>query len=192
MIKRDQIRQCIAALPLAVCLLTCERLSADEPLRSGLQPGEQILALFEPLNVTGPYAGEPHCLVCENGASPVAMVFARTLNEPLVHLLARLDHATAKHKEHEMGSFAVFLSEDENLVPRLETAAKKQDLKHLVLATDPPAGPDGFKVSAAAEVTVVLYREHKVIANHAFRPGELNGKAIERVLADVPRLVQEK
>jgi hypothetical protein len=190
MIHCDRTWLCVAAL--AISLLCCQPLAADEPFQSGLQPGEQIFSLFEPLNVTGPYAGEPHCLVCENGASPVAMVFARTLSEPLARLLARLDQATAKHKEHEMGSFAVFLSDDEQLVPRLEGAAKKQNLKHLILATDPPAGPDGFKVAAAADVTVVLYREHKVVANHAFRPGELNDKAIERILADMPRLVQEK
>ena len=49
-----------------------------------------------------------------------------------------------------------------------------------------------FKVSSEADVTVVLYREHKVIANHAFRNGELNDKAIDKILADVPRLVQKK
>lgn len=192
MTRRNRIRLFVAALSLAACLSTGSRLAADEPLQSGLQPGEQIFALFEPLNVTGPYAGEPHCLVCENGASPVAMVFARTLSEPLVRLLSRLDQATGKHQQHQMGSFAVFLDDDEQLIGRLKETANKTALKHLILATDPPAGPEGFKVSPKADVTVVLYREHKVVANHAFRKGELNDKAIEQILANVPRLMQDK
>jgi hypothetical protein len=192
MIKSDHSWRLLAAFSLAACLLTIQPLVASEPLKSGLQPGEEILGLFEPLNVTGPYAGEPHCLVCENGANPVAMVFARMLSEPLVQLLAKLDKATAKQSEHQMGSFAVFLSEDEQLAARLEQTAKKQNLKQLILATDAPTGPEGFKVAEQAEVTVVLYRQHTVIANHAFRRGELNDKAIERIIADVPRLAPEK
>lgn len=174
------------ALLLPFCLLSVA--AAAKPIQSGLQPGEQIFSLFEPLNVTGPYAGEPHCLVCENGANPVAMVFARQLTPPLVRLLAKLDAAAVRHEKDDMGSFVVFLAEDEQLGDRLKAVAKQQSLKHTVLAMDPPAGPDGFKVAADAEVTVVLYREHTVKANHAFRSSELNDQAIEKILADLPKL----
>ncbi len=161
---------------------------AVEPVQSGLQPGEKLFAVFEPLNITGPFAGEPHCLVCENGANPVAMVFARDLSEPLTRLLTKLDAATAEHRRQEMGSFVIFLSDDEKLPPRLQETAAKHALKHIILATDAPAGPDGFKVSGDAEVTVVLYREHRVLANHAFRRGELNERAIDKILADLPKI----
>src|SRR5688572_14156146 len=80
---------------------------AAEPVKSGLQPGEKITAIFEPLNVTGEFAGQPHCLVCENGTNPVAMVFAREVSEPLLKLAARLDAATLKNKDKSMGSFVV-------------------------------------------------------------------------------------
>jgi hypothetical protein len=173
-------------------LLLAGAAMAAEPVKSGLQPGEQIFAVFEPLNATGPFAGEQHCLVCENGANPVAMVFARSLSPAVASLLGKLDGATGRYHQHEMGSFAVFLSDDEELIPRLKETARKQSLKHTVLATDPPAGPDGFNVSKEADVTVVLYREYRVIANHAFRKGELNDHGIEKILADLPRLVQQK
>jgi hypothetical protein len=39
-------------------------------------------------------------------------------------------------------------------------------------------------------VTVVLYREHEVKANHAFRPGELTPDACQAILADLPKIVQ--
>jgi hypothetical protein len=182
----------LAPLLLAACCPAIEAQAADNAWQSGLQSGDEILAIFEPLNVTGPYAGEPHCLVCENGANPVVMVFARRLTEPVIRLLAKIDAATAKHRAHDMGSFAVFLDDDEQLAARLKQTAEKQSLQQIVLATDSPAGPDGFKLAAEAEVTVVLYREHKVIANHAFRKAELNDDRIEKILADIPRIVKEK
>jgi hypothetical protein len=39
---------------------------------------------------------------------------------------------------------------------------------------------------------VVLYREHLVKANHAFRKGELDAKAIEKIVGDIPKIVEKK
>jgi hypothetical protein len=167
-------------------------LVAAEPLKSGLQPGEKVTAIFEPVNVNGEFAGQPHCLVCENGTNPVAMVFAREPSEALFKLAAQLDSATVKHQEHSLGSFVVLLSEADGLDERLSAAAKKHKLARTVLAIDPPAGPEGFNVAADVDVTVVLYREFKVLANHAFRKGELSEQAIERIVADLPKIVPAK
>lgn len=177
---------------VGLLLLVPLALRAEEPLRSSLQVGEKIFATFEPLNVTGPHAGEPHCLVCENGLNPVAMVFAREATEPVLRLLARLDAATAKHQDAQMGSFAVFLSDREELASELSQAAAKSGLKHLVLSIDQPAGPDGFRVAADADLTVVLYNKYDVLANHAFRKGQLTDKAIERILDDLPKILPKK
>jgi hypothetical protein len=160
-----------------------------EPFKSGLQPGEKITMIFEPVNVTGEHAGEPYCLICENGLAPVAMLFAREVNEPLLKLLGRLDEATAKHRDQEMGSFVVFLSEKDGLSEQLAAAAKKRDFKRIVLSTYAPGGPEGFTVASDAELTVVLYREHEVKANHAFRRGELTAAASEKILADLPKIL---
>src|SRR5262245_17854123 len=164
---------------------------AAEPVRSGLQPGEKITAIFEPLNVTGPFAGEPHCLVCENGVNPVAMIFARAPSEPLMKLASGLDAAAVKHSDQQLGSFIVFLSDAAGLADQLKAAAKRQDLKQLALTIDAPAGPEGFKVAADADVTVVLYRDFSVAANHAFRKGELTDAAVEKILADVPKILKK-
>jgi len=164
-------------------------LSAAEPLKSGLQPGEKITTIFEPLNITGEHAGEPYCLICENGLSPVAMLFAREVNEPLLNLLGKLDEVTAKNRDQEMGSFVVFLNETDALRQQLAAAAKQRGLKRIVLCAYAPAGPDGFHVAADADLTVVLYREHEVKANHAFRRGELTATASENILADLPKIL---
>jgi hypothetical protein len=179
------------ALLITVGSASCVSLAAA-PVKSGLQPGETINSLFEPINVTGPSAGEPHCLVCENGANPVVMIFAREPSEKLVRLLSQVDAATAKNRAREMGSFVVFLSEKEGLAEELKSTAAKNALKHIVLAIDAPAGPDGFQVAAEADVTVVLYSDHRVLANHAFRRGELNDAAIDKILADVPKILPAK
>ena len=181
-----------ALLLTALLLNAAGAAQAEDPLRSGLQAGEQVTATFRPLNVTGPYAGEPHCLVCENGADPVAMIFARKLDQPLIKLLAEIDAATARHGKQQMGSFVVFLSDDARLAERLSKFAEEKSLKQIVLSIDDPAGPDGFKVSPDADVTVVLYREHEVKSNHAFRAGELSEESIDRILADLPRIVGEE
>src|SRR6186713_2858199 len=110
-----EIRMKTLLTALALVTLPCCAAIAGEPLKSGLQAGEKITNIFEPLNVTGPFAGEPHCLVCENGLNPVAMIFAREVNEPLVKLLAKIDKATEKNRDVELGSFVVFLSEKEGL-----------------------------------------------------------------------------
>ncbi len=160
-----------------------------EPCKSGLQPGDKITTIFEPLNVTGEHAGEPYCLICENGLAPVAMLFARELDGPLLKLIGKLDAATEKNRQEQMGSFVVFLSDKEGLEKELAAVAKKAKLKHTVLSIDKPAGPDGFNVSPEAALTVVLYREHDVKANHAFRPGELTEAAGEKVLADLEKIL---
>ena len=182
---------CLLAFVL-VTSFCCLTGSAAEPLKSGLQVGEKITNIFEPLNVNGPFAGERYCLVCENGFNPVAMIFAREVNEPLVKLLAKIDKATEKNRDVQMGSFVVFLSEKEGLKEELENVAKKQGLKHVILSTFDPTGPEDFNVAKDSDVTVVLYREHAVKANHAFRKGELNDKAVEKIVGDLPKIVGEK
>lgn len=187
----SQTKHVLAAalvLPLLAITIVC----AEDRLKSGLQPGEELTGLFEPLNVTGPFAGEQHCLVCENGANPVAMIFARELSEPLVKLIARIDAATGQHKQRDMGSFVVFLSDKEELRAQLEATAKKHKLAHIILSTFDPAGPEGFQVADKADVTVVLYENHKVQANHAFTKGQLTDKAIDAILADVPKILPKK
>jgi hypothetical protein len=179
------------SLTFAIVLLSTP-LTAAEPVKSGLQVGEKVTSIFEPVNINGEFAGQPHCLVCENGTNPVAMVFAREPSAAVLKLATKLDAATVKHEKDSLGSFVVFLSDGDGLDERLTAAAKKHKLAKTILAIDPPAGPEGFNVAADAEVTVVLYREFKVLGNHAFRKGELNEPAIERIVADLSKIVPAK
>jgi hypothetical protein len=162
---------------------------AEETVKSGPQVGENARPKpFFPLNINGPKASEKACLVCRNGDNPVAMVFARDLSPALVSLIKKLDDAAVSHKGDKMGSFAVFCSDSEGLEGKLKELADKEKLKEFVLAIDNPTGPAPYKVAKDADITVVLYNQSKVLANHTFKKGELNDKAIEKIMADVPKI----
>jgi hypothetical protein len=183
------MNRCLGLLLAVVISVAANSAGAAEPLKSGLQAGEKITTIFEPLNLTGAHAGEPYCLICENGLAPVAMLFAREVSDELLTLVGKIDEATAKHRAKQLGSFVVFLSDKEGLSQQLAEAAKKRGLKHIVLSIDAPAGPEGFKIAADADLTVVLYREHDVKANYAFRKGELTAAASDKILADLPKIL---
>jgi hypothetical protein len=168
-----------------------DRIIADLP-KILPQAGELSIRQFQPLNVTGARAGEKNCLVCENALNPVAMVFARAPGEPLSHLIASLDAATAKHQDCKMGSFVVFLSDDPDLEKRLKETAAKAELKHTVLAIDSPAGPPGYRIAKDAEVTVVLYTRLDIKASFTFKKGEMTNQDVDRIIADLKKILPDK
>jgi len=118
------------------------------------------------------------------------MIFAREVSDSLTSLVKKIDAATAENSEKKMGSFVVFLSDDEKLADQLKTLAEKSNLKNTVLAVDNVAGPKNYDVAKDADVTVVLYNKRKIESNYAFRKGELNEKGIQKVLADLPKIVK--
>jgi hypothetical protein len=174
----------------ALTLLVGGLVFAGQELQSGPAVGKRIPGSFQPMNVTGEYAGKRHCLVCQNGDNPVAMVFARQPSSQLVKLLKVLEAETVKHSKKEMGSFVVLLSDDEGLYESLKTMAANEELKECILAMDNVAGPKGYDIAKEADVTVILYYKQTVEANHVFRKEELNDKAIELIVKDVSKIVK--
>lgn len=182
----------VVALALAFALVAGTVLAAGS-VKSGPQPGEKLAGPFHPLNVTGKAAGEKHCLYCENGSNPVAMIFAREVTPEVTKLIKQIDVCTQKHSSCEMGSFVVFLGEDKSeLEKQLKGLAKKEGLKKIVLSIDNPAGPKGYKVAKDASVTVVLYTDRVAKANFAFKKGELKDSDIKEIVADVKKILPSK
>jgi hypothetical protein len=166
--------------------------ASAEHIKSGPQAGEKVPGPFHPVNVTGEHKGEKFCLFCVNGENPVAMIFARESSPELTKLIKKIDDATAKNKDKSMGSFVVFLSDKDGLDKDLATLAEKEKIQKTVLSIDNPAGPKAYNVDKDADVTVVLYRDRVVKANHAFKKGELSDKDIEKIVAEVPMILSEK
>jgi hypothetical protein len=162
-----------------------------DKLVSGPQAGEKLAGPFHPLNCNGSAAGEKHCLYCENGANPVAMVFAREATPEVVKLIKALDATTVKNKDASMGSFVVFLNDKDGLDKQLTELASKEGLKKTVLSIDNPAGPKGYNVAKEADVTVVLYVQGTAKVNYAFKKGQLSEKDITAIVNDVPKILSK-
>jgi len=110
------------------------------------------------------------------------VIFARENSDDLTSLVKKID------AESKINSFIVYLSDDEKFQNGLKGFAEKNKIEHTILSIDNPAGPKGYNIAKEADVTVLLYKGKKVEANHAFRKGELNSGAIERVIADLAKI----
>ena len=185
------IRLLIASFVVVALVLVSSR-AGETTLKSGPQVDEKVPGPFHPLNCTGENAGEKVCLFCKNGENPVAMIFARQTSPALTKLIKKMDEATVKNKDASMGSFVVFLNDSEKLKDELKKLANKEKLQQCILSIDNPAGPKGYNVAQDADVTVVLYTNRTVKANHVYKKGELQDKDIDQIVADVSKILPRK
>jgi predicted transcriptional regulator len=118
------------------------------------------------------------------------MIFAREIDDSLTGLVKKIDAATAEHKNDKMGSFVVFTTDDEDLEKKLKDLAEKEGIKDTVFTIDNPAGPKGMKLDKEAAVTVVLYKDKEVKVSRAFKKGELTSQEIDKVLKDLPKILE--
>src|SRR5208283_1013872 len=90
----------------------------DEPKFPAV--GSVIPGPFHVLNFNGDRKGRYHCLVCRNGLSPVALIFARLPTDeesmkkldpgqPLGNLVKKLDAVVAEYPDAFMSAVGVFL-----------------------------------------------------------------------------------
>src|SRR5262249_1185571 len=120
------------------------------------------------------------------------MIFAREVSDPLTSLVKKIDEATAANKSSRMGSFVVFLNGDEKLKKQLKEVAEKEKINNTVLTIENPSGPSGYDIPKDADVTVVLYTKKTVKANYAFKKGELKGQDVDKIVADISKILPEK
>ncbi|OAI49980.1 hypothetical protein AYO44_05990 [Planctomycetaceae bacterium SCGC AG-212-F19] len=120
------------------------------------------------------------------------MVFARKISGPLTGLVKQLDEATAKYKKAKLGTFVVFLSDDAGTAEKVIALAEQQKVEHTSLAIAEGEGPEGYHVSADAEVTVVLYTGRVAKANYAFKEGKMTAEDVKRIVGDIAKIVPGK
>jgi hypothetical protein len=120
----------------------------------------------------------------------VVCVFARKTSEPLASLVKKIDEKIGENGR--LKSFVVILSRDgEKSAEDLRRLAKDASIKHVPLTMhgDPAEVPD-YELSKDADVTVLMWKEQKVKANHAFK-GELTDDNIRAIMADVPKVLSD-
>jgi hypothetical protein len=166
---------------------------AEEPCVSGLQAGQRPKP-YSFLVATGPERGQSTCYVCETADRPAVIVFARSLGDPLGKLVGKIDKALADHKKEELRAWVTFLSDDQpKLDPKVVKWGKKHAIRSVPLGVfEEAAGPPAYRLSRDADVTVLLFVKRKIVANFAFRPGELTDDRAAEVLKALPRIVGEK
>jgi hypothetical protein len=120
------------------------------------------------------------------------MIFAREVSGPLTSLVKKIDEATGKNSSCRMGSFVVFCSDDEGLEKKLKELVDKESLSKIVLSIDNPSGPPKYKVAKDADITVVLYNKRKVAANYAFKKGQLDDSATDKIVTDLKKILPDK
>jgi len=119
------------------------------------------------------------------------MIFAREISDNLTSLVKKIDEATVKNTKARMGSFVTFCNDDEKLPEKLKELATKEKLKKCVLTVvGRKAGPSGYDINKDADITVVLYVNRTVKANHAFKKGELKDKDIETIIKDLSKILE--
>jgi hypothetical protein len=166
---------------------------AAEPCTSGLAPGQRP-GPYSSIVSVGAERGQTHCFICDTAEHPAVIVFARTLSDPLGKLTAGLDKAVADAKSADLRSWVTFLSEDQTtLDPKVVEWGKKYAVRNVPLGVfENLDGPPSYRLNRDADVTVLLFVNRKVVANFAFRQGELTEERVAEVLKAVPGILPEK
>ena len=173
----------MTALTLALTLA----LTAEDPCVSGVPVGGRP-GPYSFLVATGPQRGQQTCYICEQDRKPTAVVFARRLSAPLGKLLAKLDAETAARPESGFKAWMTQLADTADL-DALAKWAQKQGLKAVAVgAFEDADGPPAYKLAKDADVTVLLFVDRKVVANFAFRAGELTDERVAEVADALPKL----
>jgi hypothetical protein len=160
-------------------------------LKSGLQPGDAPDA-FNVRDVTGPAAGETLCYRCKYGSRPVVSIFAREIDDNVAKLIKEVDGVVGKNGDKKMAAFVVLLTDDPDAAEKkLSEVAKKNGIKNVPLTIyDGAAGPEQYKVSEKADVTVMMWVESDVKVNHAFGKGEFKGEKIAGIVSDTTKILE--
>lgn len=182
----------ILAVAVAVLGLASVSLAAD--VKSGLKVGEDV----GPFDVTklagadndGVKIGQQLCYRCKNSARPQVMVFTRSSDEKVVAFVKKLDAELAKNSDKQLRAFVNYLGENKEAAAAAAKklcAQTKAENVPFVVPNEFENGPEDYGLNAKAEVTVLVAKEGKVTANHAF--AKAKDLDVESIIKDVEKTV---
>jgi hypothetical protein len=180
-----------------VAVMSLVAVAAESSLKSGLQPGEEPgpftvekVAGAKDDNVSD---GEHLCYRCMLGNKPVVMVFARHADAKLAALVKELDKKVAANSDKKLSSFLNLLGKDSaTLKAEGKKFASQNKIENvaIVVPEENENGPKSYQINPDADVTVLIYRNLSVAANHSFAAGKLDKAAVDSVLADMNKILQ--
>jgi len=191
--NRGQGKAIIRWLAAFAVLGTAAVVRAEDPCVSGISVGQRP-GPYAFVVSTGKERGQPTCFICETGDKPAVIVFARHATAEVGELVAALDKAVGEPKNAPLRGWVTFLGDDQaKLDPQVVQWGKQHAIKTMPLGVfEDPDGPPSYKLAKDAEVTVLLFVKQKVVANFAFRAGEMSAKARTGVLQAMPKLLETK
>jgi hypothetical protein len=118
----------------------------------------------------------------------VVCVFARKTSEPLASLVKQIDKKIDENAK--LKSFVVVLGgEPDRAREDIRKLANENGIKNIPLTMfGELGGPPDYELSRNADITVLMWKQHKVKVNHAFK-GELTETDIGAIVADIPKLL---
>jgi hypothetical protein len=120
----------------------------------------------------------------------VVCVFTRTTSEPLASLVKKIDEKIGENGK--LKSFVVLIpKKGENPADRLKALANDSGIKNVPLTIgESPDGPPDYEVAGDADVTVTMWRMHKVKVSRGFK-GPLTDKDITAIVDDIPKVLND-
>jgi hypothetical protein len=118
----------------------------------------------------------------------VVCVFARKTSEPLASLVKQIDRKIGENDR--LKSFVVITtSQKEPTSEELRKLAHDASIQHVPLTMyGEPGGPPDYELAKDADVTVLMWKQHKVKVNLGYK-GELTDQDIQTIMADIPKLL---
>jgi hypothetical protein len=122
----------------------------------------------------------------------VVCVFTRKIDGSLTSLVKQINEQVGKNEEKQLSAFVVLLTDDQDKVKtELEKFAEKEKIHNVPLTlVETPSGPPDYKIHKDAEVTVLLWNQQKVVANHAFKAGAMQKEQVATVMKDVAKMLE--
>lgn len=182
----------VIAVSASALVSQAEEATNQVSLKSGLQPGKSIGAFLVTkcagAEEDGVEQGANLCYRCKNGGRPQVIVFTRTVSKRIEGLVKQLDVAVAKHEKNQLRAFVNLLGKDKE---SLQTTAKELGTKTKVKAipfvvpNEFKNGPEDYGLNPKADLTVIIAKDGKVVANHAFAKDKLDKDGIKGIIKDV-------
>lgn len=165
---------------------------AADPCNSGLQPGQRP-GPYSAVVTTGAQRGQSFCYICDTADKPAVIVFARTLTEPLGKLVRQIDEAVVSKKSSELRAWVTFLAEDQSVLdPKIVAWSRDHAIGSVPIAVfENIVGPPTYHLARDADVTILLAVKQKVVANFAFRSGELTAAKAKEVIDALPKILEQ-
>ena len=119
-------------------------------------------------------------------------IFTRRLSDDLTSLVKQIDETVAKNSDKKMAAFVIYLSDSpDDGETKLKALAEKEKIAKTPLTVfQTSEGPDSYKVSKDADITVMMWKGLKVKANHSFGKDTLSPADVKKIVADTVKILE--